>query len=541
MATRRRKPTAGHPENATLPPAPFHQVQDRGQSENCVKFFRYWKEVAGTTSAPTESAGLVSVKFYMQWPVCDPKLADPHAKTRVHTEFHGPMWFENPEDYLQETLKALGSGEWMVVLNEENVHGELMRGYFGAVDLDQYPPKVDLKTIVRGVSKNQDYITWLKRNNVKLPWDDPEEEERMASQEMATAVNVVADALRDTTNKVLESKDREVAATREALEAQVAKANAESSHAQAFQGQAIGESIALVTSTAKEMIHTMAEGSRSSFDPIAIMQTAATLMRPQGPDEGMRMVSEAIRDSNARMVEMQKAQFELIQNLARPQAGSSVLGGLDGILDSADKLKRAADLFGWSRGREVVQAEQKSGVMEWMKENPGIVLTAVTTGLTMLANILHNMKAAPGQARNPQEDLRAAQQQQPHPNPIITMQPRPAPPPPTTQGTPLDAGKTVVSQMAPQMKKYYFDDPDLGGYMLAEWVTCEGAPPTATERGQKDYRWIRDTLGRANFDQIVRANDDLWPMFQGNLMQYEKFLNQFFDYEVWAMQKGDAA
>lgn len=46
-----RKLTAipnGHPPNAKLPPPPNRLVQDLpGKKRNCVKFFEYWRKVAG--------------------------------------------------------------------------------------------------------------------------------------------------------------------------------------------------------------------------------------------------------------------------------------------------------------------------------------------------------------------------------------------------------------------------------------------------------------------------------------------------------------
>jgi len=55
--------------------------------------------------------------------------------------------------------------------------------------------------------------------------------------------------------------------------------------------------------------------------------------------------------------------------------------------------------------------------------------------------------------------------------------------------------------------------------------------------GRKKYVAVRDRLGRATFDQLIREHERLWPMLQGMPEQYNKFLDDFFGYDAWKKEQ----
>lgn len=550
MASRAKK-SSGHPPAATLPPALFHRVQDAGKNKNCAKFFDYWKKIAGTEEQPTDQAHLVEVKFYMHWPVCDPKLADPSARNKVHKTISGPLWFENPDDYLQEVPKKLGSGDWHVVLNELNVHGELMEAYFSAIDLDLYPPKIDLKSLVRGVKQNEDYIRWLAANNIKTPWDNPEEEDDMASSD---ALRIVAESLQRTTETAVNATQEAAEARVEAAEAGAARAAELSNERSTHETNAVEKSIELVTSTAKEMIHMYAANAGPQFNPIEMMKAAKDMMTPASDDGNIKMLVEAIKDGNTRMVEMQTKNIAFMETVLQKQhseatGSSGPLGGLDSMLDSAEKLERAAKIFGWKREPGEFQQQNQlpaappgKSLMDSISENIVPVCTMITTVIALGANIVHNMRSKPGDVENPAAALQKAQAN----NPALQYQQQQAQQPAaqTVQQDPHAVWKQMMEYVAPTLEAHIFQA-DLNGYTFAEWVMCEGTgAQNSTLEGRRKYVAIREALGRPQFEQLIKEHNGLWSKLQGMPGMVAEFLDQFFGYDEWQVsqqQEGAAA
>jgi hypothetical protein len=530
------------PANATLPPPRFTKVQDRGNSHNCWKFFEYWKELAGTVTEPNERADLVEVRFYMHWPVVSLKLVEPNRSDTVFKIFSGPMWFENPEDYVDEVAKEMGSGGWHVVLNEVNVHGALCEGYFSAIDLDRYPVKIDLRTLVRGDTKNADYLRWLGVNGIKTPWDGLEGEDDMQTGDV---LKVVVDGMRET-NQLVREKTEELADVKlAAVEEELERAREESAHSENKRATAESESIKLVTDVARDMVSMAREDRRQDVNPLEIIKTAVELVRPQGDQSGTAMFIEAMKDQTAKMIEMQASNQEFMRSVigmrkqpdgtwSTPQQQAE--GG--GIEAEITRFHRMADIFGWQKPGQVVQQteapriqrEPEKSIMASIGENIVPFCTMITTLITLGANIVYNLRSDQGKATSPAEALQKVQQQ-----PHVQQQ---------QQQQPVDA-KDIKNWVAfaqhiigPFRAHFLGQDAGLSGVSFAEFILSNFTGGAVNEQGRKNYNSIKENLGLQGFDKLVRSVPELWNVAKDTPTQYEQFLHDFFTYdELMAQQQ----
>ncbi len=543
---------SGHPPNATLPPPPFRLVQDHpGKKRNCVKFFEYWKELAGTVPDPKDAAQLVEVRFYLHSPVVEPKLVDPLAKTRFLHLVTGAIWFENPEDYVVEVSRKFGSGKWYTCLNEVNVHVCLMAARFESeMDWDTYPPQIDLRMLVRNSDENQDYMRWLAKTGAKTPWGHPDldedGEDDMASEATKTLADAVTSMAETAVRAVQEGSDAKLDALQEQLDGN------SKSRSPMVDASAAAESIKLVSATADaankaafgfadKMVDMVTKNSGSQFNPIEVMRAAHEMMGPKD-DGSIKLLVEAMKDDRKQLVEMQTKQFDFMQTVLKDRNqpvgdGGTVLGGLDGMLDQAEKVKRAAELFGWSRGGSeptAPAAPLSKPLMESISENIVPVCTMITTVLTIGANIFYNMRLKPGEAaQNPAEALVKAQAN----NPAIQYQQQQQAAPPQD---PRLAWKKFINDISKKMETHFYggDGGLLNGYTFAEWILSDDSDlGTTTPEGRKAYVRLRDQLGRVAFDQLVREHERLWPMFQGMQVKYNSFLDEFFGYDEWQLEQ----
>ena len=531
------------PPNATLPPPRFIKVQDHGNSRNSWKFFDYWRSLAGTVNDPTEKAELVEVRFYMHWPVVSLKLVEPNRSDTVFKMFTGAMWFENPEDYVEECQKELGSGGWHVVLNEVNIHGALCEAYFSAIDLDRYPVKIDLRTLVKGDTKNSDYIRWLGVQGVRTPWDNPEDEEN----EMANdTLNVVANVLERQADAVINAT-KEVAEVRvQAAQDEVERIKEETSERGDKRSSAESESIKLVSDVAREANHSTLEMARDmvtmarenhnkeSINPLELLRTAVELVKPQG-DQGVTVFIQALKEQNSAnqefmrsMMGMKKAPDGtwLPSEAPKPEASS--------FEAEVTRFQRMADIFGYQKPGAVTQYQQnpqspprepEKGFWSAVAENPIPFLTAATTLITLGANLIYNLQAEPGKATSPQEALQKAQQAPP---PTQHAQQQPADPKNLQSWVPF---ANHILSTGCFKAHFHGKDSGLSGFSFAEFILSNFTGGGVNEQGRRNYSSIQENLGLDGFNKLIRSVPALWDIVKDTPQQYEQFLNEFFSYD----------
>jgi hypothetical protein len=539
-----------YPANATLPPPRFIKVQDHGNSRNCWKFFDYWRSLAGWTGDPTEKAELVEVRFYMHWPVVSLKLVEPNRSDTVFKMFTGPMWFENPEDYVLECQQQLGSGGWHVVLNEANVHGALCEAYFSAINLDTYPPKIDLRTLVRGDTKNADYLRWLGVQGIETPWDNLENEDDMQTGDV---LKVVVDGMRETNQLVREKTEELAEAKLAAVEEQLERTREEQSEKVEKRVSAENEAVKLVTDSARELIGMAREDRKQHDSPIEIIKTVVELVRPNSDIKGTEMFISAMKDQNAKMLEMQNSNQEFMRSVmgmrknqdgtwAPPEQPQQKSGGFE---EEMTRFQRLADLLGWQKPGAVIvrnhpepeapAREPEKGFWSAVAENPVPVITGITTVVTLIANLIYNLRSEPGKATSPAEALQKVNSQ---PNPV-QQQPQYVDPKDPRAWMPF---AKHLFESGCLRAHFWGADQQMNGYTFAEFILSNFTGGGTNEQGRKNYASILENLQRKGFDAMIRAYPQLWDIVKDTPQQYETFLDEFFGYdEMVRAQEGAAA
>lgn len=526
------------PANATLPPPRFVKVQDHGNSRNCWKFFDYWRSLAGWTGDPSEKAELVEVRFYMHWPVVSLKLVEPNRTDTVFKMFTGPMWFENPEDYVLECQRQLGSGGWHVVLNEVNVHGALCEAYFSAIDLDTYPPKIDLRTLVKGDTKNADYLRWIGVQGIKTPWENGDEDDMQTGD----VLKVVVDGMRET-NQLVREKTEELAEVKlAAVEEELERTREEQEQRIDKRVSAENEAVKLVTDSARELISMAREDRRRHDSPIEIIKTVVELVRPQS-DNGTAMFIEAMKDQNSKMLEMQNSNQEFMRSVIglKKNADGSWSGPAEqqhkgGFEEEVARFQRMADLFGYQKPGAVALRNQppeapprepEKSLLGSIAENIVPFCTMTTTVVTLVANLIYNLRSEPGKATSPAEALQKVNAQ---PNPVQqhTQQ--------TQHVDPKNPASWVrfaqhLFESGCLRAHFWGKDSGLSGFSFAEFILSNFTGGGINEAGRRNYSSIQENLGRQGFDAMIRAYPQLWDIVKDTPQQYEQFLDEFFGYD----------
>ena len=541
------------PPNATLPPPRFSKIQDRGNSHQSWKFFEYWKELAGTISEPTEKADLVEVRFYMHWPVISLKLVEPNRTTTEFETMAGPMWFDDPEEYIEEVAKRLGSGGWHVVLNEANVHGQLCEAYFSAIDLDRYPVKIDLRTLVKTDPKNQDYVRWLGVNGIKTPWSDtPEEQEKEMANEV---LGVVTEILRDSNKTSIESQ-KELSAVlidQAKAEAERAREDADKKEKEMEQGRdkranVDSAAISLMSDVTKDLVGMAREEKQRPDNTLEVLKAAVEIVRPvqlAADKSEAAMFITAMKDMQTQNLEFMRS----VVGLKKTESGTWVMeqgqAKPAGFMEEITRFQQMADVMGWRRpGAEVaIRNEPQAsgpppkGFWDALAEHPAEFMGGLTMIFTLGANIVFNLMGGKGNATSPAEAVQKSQapppQQQPQQQQTQQHQ-FPAKDP--------RAWLTWANQILPAFKVHYWgENQGLGGISFAEFVLGNGTGGAEVPDGRKAYMMLKNTLTPAGFDQLVRMVPAWWAEVKDTQDQYKKFLAEFFGYDEFIQKQNEKA
>lgn len=545
------------PKTATFPPPERFLVQDSPTNPRGAQpFFEYWKRIAGTRENPAERADLVTVKFYLHIPVVTYKMVDPSRKNAIFKTVEGPLWFENPEDYETEVPKLLGAARWHVLINEAGVHGHLMHCYFQAGSWDDYPLIIDLNTLVRTEPKNADYIQWLKKNKIRTPWDNPEDEE----QEMANdTLNVVANVLERQADAVI-SATKEVAEVRvQAAQDEVERIREESSDRVDKRESAEAQGIKLVTEIAKEsgqatlamardMVAMSREDRRPEVNTLEILTKAVELVRPQGDQSSTTMFVQAIKDMQTSNQEFIRSIVGMTRNpdgsWSAPQQGPKS-GGFE---EEVVRFQRMADIFGYQKPGAVTvrdhqpeapPREPEKSLLGSIAENIVPFCTMATTVVTLVANLIYNLRAEPGKATSPQEALQKVAAQ---PNPVQQQTQQQSHVNPKDPAAWAPFAKHLFESGC--LRAHFWGaDQQMNGYTFAEFILSNFTGGGTNEQGRKNYGSILENLGRKGFDAMIRAYPQLWDIVKDTPQQYETFLDEFFGYDemIRAQQNEGAA
>jgi len=517
-------------------PLPRWEVLSKAR---CKYFFEYW-----ATKIPKSMLDLVYVSVYRTWPQVKMELVEPERKDHAWEVIEGACPFD-PENFETQIMQrpGYGSGDYRFDLKERGLSDILCRAYVSAQDLHLYPPVLDYSTLVN-TPANQSYIRDLMKLNVKLPWEYTPEEDEMAGNAMGDAMKTMADAVVTISKTAVEQANSAKESAEAEAEARVEAAEAE---AQAQEpGQTPEGTVQVVTAignmyanAAKGVVDMVTQHAGHQFNPVEMLTAAKQLMGDGGTMVMLDKMS-AMQEKNLAFLEkVMESKTKESSAVAVPVAPAN---GLDQLLDQAEKLKRLADVMGWSHDndREPAPPERPPKAPEKslgavISENIVPIVGGLTSILALGANILYNMKAA--QPRNPAEDLATAAKA----NPLQQMMPQ-SPNgtgiptvPPANPDDPLAQYRPFVGRVAPAFLAHFFD-PNFSGYTFAEYILSGGSGAGNTPEGRQAYGTIKETLGRQKFDQLIRESD-LWSRIQGMPQKYAKFLDEFFGYDEWAEQQ----
>lgn len=513
---------------------------------NAAAFFEYWHSI------PEELQDLIEVRSYRCWPIVNLQLVEPERRDYAWEFIEGKCPFD-PDNFESQIMSrtGYGSGEYRFDLKEKGGQDIVCSTYVKAIDLNLYPPVLDYKTLVQ-CDANKQFVRSLRRQNIPIPWDDPDDKENDDMAGSGELVTAALGAIKDLSQSAIQANKEAAEAKVEVLQAQLDQHDEDDD----LDGQLEAGSPVLMAQDAgfKMMSHAataaidmMARHAGTQFSPIEMMKAAKDLM---GGGAELGILVTAVREQGNQMLMMQKEQFEFMRVLMEKKQQPG--GELDSLLANAEKLKTLREVMGWEPEEHeppaaVVPSTPKvpeKPLGQVIGENIVPIMTMLTTLGGLAANIIYNMKAtSPGQARNPAEDIMRAQQavaaQMPpgmqHGMPPQVMQPGAPPPGAPPQQDLITLARAYVVKVSDAMKHHFFD-PGFNGYTFAEYVRSDRTGAGDNAQGLQAYGTIKETLGREKFEQLIRESD-IWPQLQGMPQKFKLFMDEFFGYEEWNSQQ----
>jgi hypothetical protein len=556
------KAAAKFPKDSSFDPPEHYTLRDRpGAPGRCAEFFAYWKRLAGTAAAPDPRADLIEARWYIHKPKVLLTLVRPERKNNCLKMLTGPLWFEEPDQYMTEVLKKMGSGSWHVVLNEAGVQGALAECYFESEDWDQYPPQIDLKTLVRNDPINDDYVNWLAAKGIKTPWDNPQqEEEEMQGELVKTLIDTVKEqaqsaqeAHKELTDIQIQQLREEADRAREEKEEAIEEAQQDAQTSANLELTAINKTLDILSVGATKAMDMVVKNAGSQLDTVSVMKTAFEFARRE--DTGIAMLVDTIKSQGQTMLQMQEKQNEFMQNLIgmkkQPDGSwsqSQVGQQAPSFAAQLTEVKNLAELLGFQRpgGAIIQQAEPppppRKSIWDAVAENPIPFMTGLSAILTLGANIVYNIFAAKGGgAVHPNEALQRAQAA-PVANPQQPTQPQqqPASKDPKDPRNWAGLGQFLENSLRTHLLG---KDQSLNGYSFAEHLLSEmnGGAPTLV--GRQRYDAMRTHLGPVQFVNLICMHQPIMELRQNNEANFMRFIEEFFGYDEYmaTQQQGAAA
>jgi hypothetical protein len=532
-----------------LPTPKFRKVRDIGRTLNALKFFDFWESCSksGPPEAPDQSE-LVIVKVYRTFPLIDFRLVEPDRKT-VETEvLRGAIPFK-PEAYKEWFVDRYGHGAWKLVMGDSSAQGGIiMEAFFEAPgNLDNQQAKIDLRTLIRSNTGNQEYIRQLQARNVRMPWDDNTTEEK---EDMAAG----NEALKTVTESFVRLAEKNMETTEAKAQAEIELAQNQGPSSDTV---ATNRSIEIMAESASKTIDMVTKNAGNNFDPIKLIAAVKDMLPPPPAAPApfdFTPVLLMLEKANERQLAAAEKNHELVLRLvekhntavvpaapATPaEPAKSFTEQLNDTLDLVERLRGIRGGGGEAPAREPAEPrEPPKTVMQMVMEN----LPAITGIITMAGVIMYNMKAGQGQPlKNPMEELARAGQQ-PHPGNPPAM-------PTASAGNPnpLQAFAQFIPQIEKAFLAHFYGGADgMSGYTFAQWLQSNGTGGAIVPEGRSVYMRVREALGPregqpikgCGFDQLIRQYDPIWSKVQGIPREYDRFMTEFFTYDEWVASQQD--
>ena len=524
-------------QNQTFPTARMHFCADHATTKNAIKFFKYWSDLS------PEHAELASVKIYRTWPQVDLRLSEP-GRTRLDWDtIQGPIPFP-PDTYIEWFIEKYGSGEWKCMMNEAQVHDSIIECAFSALDPTGKLPQVDLKTVVWGNFKNENFRTMLKNQGIKIPGENPEQEqaEQEAQEEeevQTTAVEALVDTMKETQQQNRELLKQVVDKPAPAASPSV------SDHAES-------KIVDMVAGAATKTIDMVMQHAGKPYDPLDMWKSIMeSIPKPDtaGNTELFKLMlasqAASAAKTDAFMLKFMEVRIEEIKAAAQVKTAetTAVVKAEKSLIEQLKEAKEVVDLFSGGRRRRNDDDEDEPKKPNWFE----LLLQNGPQIATALAPVLTGIGARFG-----------------------LIQPQPIPVQQTAvqqNGTPRPQVHPVVAEMQsklpPELHKWIpvmlhlerpflanFTADEKNGYDLAEHIIGEALGTGPTTQGRLDYMAIRETLGPKvedgkviafPFYQLLQAHPTIWPSVFNLQPQLEQYLREFFSYdEMMAKEQEEA-
>jgi len=500
-------------------------------------------------SFDSESRARVTLSFYRDWPRINLKqIPGEQYGRRIYfyeSAFDPTGFVFEPNfsfrDFVLRNAEWGGEGEYRVLCNEQGVKGAIGCSEFTLEDAD-YPPRVDLRSVVQGWPRNEGFIKSLRAKGVRLPGDDPEAD-RVAEQE-ESEMNVaaqLAETLAKNNERLMDRLEEQQEDDRGSASDDSGLAEA-TSEAVRVVAEGAKEAISIVGTQAKEM----ARATAPQYNPIDLFKAG----RESAGDGGMAMLTffmgamekqtEAMQAMHEKTLDYMREKDEKGVTSGHPQEQAN---GIDLLLQEGQKFKQLGDLFGWNTRRSrnddetpmrQIEAPAKESALDKLlgklAENP----TLLVTGIFGITNLVQTFM---GKGKPAEEVMKAAGSVAGS----IAGQPPSGPDPAQEDERRKQALGNFLRAIEPLFMAHFFDQQKegLNGYTFAEDFLSMAQAPTGqlvftpegpmTELGKQQYDQIK-AGGVQQFDAILRNYHPIWSMVGGQMPKYIEFLKQFFNF-----------
>jgi hypothetical protein len=523
-------------------PVPKHlKVFDTVKSKSSILFFEYWEKL----SNDPEFCDRVRVKVFRTWPQTDVRIVEPERKDVSLDTLDGKIPFP-PAEYLTWFLETYYSGEWNCQMYE--VTGDknpmVMQCYFGSIDLEKYPPRVDLRIVSWGKTANKSYEQYLRSRNIPIPGDAEYKE----AQDMTAGAALIQELAKQNGELAKENRDIVREQLHELKEEKVKEPD-QRSNSGSFALDALRGYMDVVNEGAKAAIEVSKSRDMSqakSYDPLEMIEkTMGIIAAAKGDGGGGTAMVQLVLDhgrEQARIIsEMHNQTLGYMKERDQRATVQTPGGGLEGIVGELQKLETLGKALGWSRRGGNSEAEapvpQSGGfgkIIEKLVENPAnlqAVAGIVAVGAQMVMALLGK---TPAPVQMP-EVPKSAEVQKPEPAKEEPKQP-----------TPEERNFMFLEWIEVEFLRCFKDDA-LGGRAFAETFVsmvqteqgaqfAPGGPPTLI--GMQQLGLLRQS-GIQSFDRLIRSYAPIWSQVQSYAVQdmgakeppkYWKFLQDFFSY-----------
>lgn len=528
-------------------------------NEEAAKFFLYW------AGLPKEMAEYADVRIYRNWPVIDATLSG--RKNKDIRKVTGPCPPEWATGFADQFLHIFGSGDYKLWLYEVGVPGVITVGNLRVRDMENHPPRIDLRELLVNDPSNASYVEGLRLKGFKLPGDpgysDPdtkqenEEVEQKAVSVLTDQVVKMATTLSDQSRKSSQDGKDDRSITSQAI---------------ADMGNtAAREAIAIVSESARnsvQMAQEMAKAQSTGANPIEMFASIADLMKgfrpdPNAPNPMMEVLAqqnaqqaeriEKLMDAQLKFYKEQAERAEERNNPSNPvtlKVEKSLLEQMDEMVLLQDRLltlrgeRRSTPSNGGTEEDEEEKTSKDEGLAAKFMNNLPVIMGGLTTIFGLAAGATYNFAVARSGNGQPMPPQMPGMPQQPQysqppvqsaPQSMQVAQPSAHNIPPS-----VDPMIQVLEQLKEPLVGHFFGT-DTDGSTFANWLVTGGVDGSDVEtvQGRQYYEGLKN-FGPANLKQMLANYPPIWSIIGGHHVKVDEFIQDFCDYDaIWEQMRRD--